>query len=459
MNPLFQLKTTAAILVVLACLALSRIGCAVELPPGFVDLHVVDVPGSTMTLAEGINDRRQVVGYYRSPASGNIRQGWGIFFDFIVEWPLPCRIKPCGPLQPAVLNNAGDLVGSYGTSLLADTDHGFIHYADGPFITFDVPQSIHTYPNGINTAGQVSGIFADINGNWHGFIRNPGEFPYYTVLDVPGSVGTFGGGINDVGQVVGQYTDSENRNHGFIRNPDGRFITFDVPESVEHAELGFNPTSINNAGTVVGSFLTFNAEIGFRRHGFLRASNGQFTVIDLPGARNTLPWGINNLGDVSGFFDVGEGGGPPPDPHRITRGFILFAAPPAPPDCSGATSSDSELFPPNHKFKSINILGVTDPNRDPVTITINSIFQDEPVQGGGSGNTCPDAEGVGTSTARVRAERDGTGNGRVYHISFTADDGRGGTCTGEVTVCVPHDQGRGSECVDGGPLFDSTVCP
>jgi hypothetical protein len=130
-----------------------------------------------------------------------------------------------------------------------------------------------------------------------------------------------------------------------------------------------------------------------------------------------------------------------------------------PPDCTSAVPSIPELWPPNHKMVPINILGVTDPNQDPVTITINSILQDEPVRGGGSGNTCPDASGVGTNTAQVRAERAGTGNGRVYHISFTADDGRGGTCTGEVTVCVPHDQGRGSECVDGGPRFDSTVCP
>jgi hypothetical protein len=26
-----------------------------------------------------------------------------------------------------------------------------------------------------------------------------------------------------------------------------------------------------------------------------------------------------------------------------------------------------------------------------------------------------------------------------------------------VTVCVPHDQGNASSCVDGGPLIDSTL--
>jgi hypothetical protein len=128
-----------------------------------------------------------------------------------------------------------------------------------------------------------------------------------------------------------------------------------------------------------------------------------------------------------------------------------------PPNCSCAVSNIPELWPPNHKFVSINILGVTDPDGDPVTITINSIRQDEPLKGAGTGNTCPDATGLGTNTAQVRAERAGTGDGRVYHISFTADDGKGGTCTGQVKVCVPHSKGKA--CVDQGSLFDSTVCP
>jgi len=114
------------------------------------------------------------------------------------------------------------------------------------------------------------------------------------------------------------------------------------------------------------------------------------------------------------------------------------------------------LWPPNHKFVDVSVVGVTDPDGDPVAIAITSITQDEPLNGGGSGNTCPDATGVGTATASLRAEREGSGDGRVYHLSFTGDDGRGGRCTGSVTVCVPHDQGQGRMCVDQGPLVDST---
>ncbi|MBF8297257.1 MAG: hypothetical protein HW389_3802, partial [Bacteroidetes bacterium] len=130
------------------------------------------------------------------------------------------------------------------------------------------------------------------------------------------------------------------------------------------------------------------------------------------------------------------------------------------PSCS-ATPSIAQLWPPNHKMVDITIQGVTDPDGDPVTITITKITQDEPLNTLGDGNTEPDGAGVGTSIAQVRAERSGTprvpGNGRVYVITYSASDGRGGTCTGSVAVCVPHDQGGRSVCIDDGQKYNSVT--
>jgi len=120
--------------------------------------------------------------------------------------------------------------------------------------------------------------------------------------------------------------------------------------------------------------------------------------------------------------------------------------------CSGAVPSTEILWPPNHKFVSIDI---GHPCGLPLAVTITSIMQDEPTNGLGDGDTSPDGQGVGTNTAEVRAERSGTGNGRVYHIEFTGDDGQNGTCTGEVIVGVPHD--KKDEPVDDGPTYDSTI--
>jgi hypothetical protein len=143
---------------------------------------------------------------------------------------------------------------------------------------------------------------------------------------------------------------------------------------------------------------------------------------------------------------------------EVTKTWIVVNQPPT---CATAAADPSLLWPPNHKFRRIDVVGVTDADGDAIAITIDSIRQDEPTDGIADGATDVDARGVGRRFAKVRAERAGSpkvpGNGRVYHIGFTADDGNGGTCSGVVRVGVPHDQGRRSVPVDDGPLYDSTV--
>lgn len=124
-----------------------------------------------------------------------------------------------------------------------------------------------------------------------------------------------------------------------------------------------------------------------------------------------------------------------------------------PPACELARPSVAELWPPNHKMIPVTIVGVTDPNKDSVTITVIDVTQDEPVNGLGDGDTSPDAVVQG-GTALLRAERAGAGNGRVYRITFQADDGVDGICTGTVTVCVPHDR-KAHPCVDDGQFYSS----
>ncbi len=68
--------------------------------------------------------------------------------------------------------------------------------------------------------------------------------------------------------------------------------------------------------------------------------------------------------------------------------------------------------------------GVVDPEGYAPTITASEVRQDDPVNGLGAS---PDATRV---PLRVRAERSGTGNGRVYPPA---------------------------KCEDEGPLFDSTL--
>jgi hypothetical protein len=141
--------------------------------------------------------------------------------------------------------------------------------------------------------------------------------------------------------------------------------------------------------------------------------------------------------------------------------WVVTALPPPPPAnvppvCSAARPSMPIVWPPNHRQTyDIDILGVSDPDGGSVGIVITSIWQDEPTNTLGDGTTWIDGGGVGTATAWIRAERMGGADGRVYHIAFIATDAGAASCTGVVSLGVPHDQSRPSPG-DGGALFDST---
>jgi hypothetical protein len=125
------------------------------------------------------------------------------------------------------------------------------------------------------------------------------------------------------------------------------------------------------------------------------------------------------------------------------------------PVCDAALASVDGAAGSDHKLLRAAVEGVTDPDGDAIQITIDSVTQDEPLAGTGDGDTCPDAAIV-DGAAWLRWERAGNGNGRVYMISFTARDGKGGESRGSVQACVPHDRGRGQDaCVDDGQRYDA----
>lgn len=128
-----------------------------------------------------------------------------------------------------------------------------------------------------------------------------------------------------------------------------------------------------------------------------------------------------------------------------------------PPLCGDAAADVGELWPPNHAFHAVRVGGVVDPDGQPLAVRITAVSQDEPVDDAGDGATCPDAVGLGTDVVQLRAERQGSGDGRVYRVAFVATDPLGAACTGDVTVCVRHDRRPGGTCGDGGPLYDATA--
>jgi FtsP/CotA-like multicopper oxidase with cupredoxin domain len=96
------------------------------------------------------------------------------------------------------------------------------------------------------------------------------------------------------------------------------------------------------------------------------------------------------------------------------------------------------LWPPNHALINVG-LSATATDNCPGAISLSvAVFGDEddelPV---GDGNFSPDAKNIAIGTLRLRAERVGSGDGRVYLIVITATDAAGNTKTACHTVVVP----------------------
>ena len=101
----------------------------------------------------------------------------------------------------------------------------------------------------------------------------------------------------------------------------------------------------------------------------------------------------------------------------------------------------SVLGPPNHNMINVGLSGsATDNCPGPLTITVEVFGDEDDESPTGDGNHSPDAKSIAVGTLRLRSERKGDADGRVYLIVVKATDmaGNVGVCC--TTVVVPHDQ-------------------
>ena len=125
------------------------------------------------------------------------------------------------------------------------------------------------------------------------------------------------------------------------------------------------------------------------------------------------------------------------------------------------------LWPPNHQYESIAVtdfVASASDNCDP-SVNVNSVYitkitSDEVENGNGDGNTLNDIiiGGSGCKTAQLRAERDGSADGRVYTIYFKVQDSFGNFATASTTVTVRKNPNQ--PAVDSGAAYTvNSTCP
>jgi len=252
----------------------------------------IDIPGSTGAYPYGITNAGLVTGSYVDASNNSHGLVWR-------DGKLDTLDHP-GSVDTGLSespNNRGVVMGYFGD--LTTVHAGMYSFPGGAWTTLpDISGMPNNEGYGINNSGVAVGVAG--GGNDFGFpypasswIWDPRAQSYF-FFAVPGATqsSTYAEAINDRGQVVGWFADTSGVQHGFLKEGE-RYTTFDLPG----AELIY-PFTINNSGTIVGQLVNLSGG----SDGFVRKSDGTATIVDFPGASGTVVGGINDRGDICGYW-------------------------------------------------------------------------------------------------------------------------------------------------------------
>jgi len=113
-----------------------------------------------------------------------------------------------------------------------------------------------------------------------------------------------------------------------------------------------------------------------------------------------------------------------------------------PPAISNYALSATELWPANHQMVDITVAYNVFDFGDTAPACSIVVSSNEPLNGTGDGDTAPDWEVVDGHHVRLRAERAGTGTGRIYMIETDCRDRFGNLAHANAFVTVPRNKGR-----------------
>jgi probable HAF family extracellular repeat protein len=171
--------------------------------------QAVDFPGAESTVVRGVNNLGDVSGTYsivdlNADEFGFIIPRRGPTISFKLPDPSASGIVVGG------INDLRQLVGYYtdATSTLV----GFLRQPSGQFVSVIFPGAIITQAYGINDCGIVVGVWGD-GSTAHGFYGRPGNLHSF---DLAGAADTFSQGINNEGRIVGRYATADGVPHAFV---------------------------------------------------------------------------------------------------------------------------------------------------------------------------------------------------------------------------------------------------
>jgi hypothetical protein len=252
----------------------------------------------------GINSHNVISGYFGSGAAGHPNQGYLLDQPYGQSSYVSENFPGSVQTQVTGLNNDGDSTGFWvGAN---GTNHGFVEW-NGVFASYNDPNTPHMKGSvnqllGINDNGVAVGFYNDAKGNAHAYEVNQAT-GVYTPIHVPGKSAT-ATAINNNGDIVGFATGSAGKMFSWLL-AGGHLTTFGfpgIPGGSDTQALG-----INDEDQIVGSYVDAGMTHGFVLSDPMGPHSHWQTIDDPGGVGSTVVNGINDAGDLVGFYTDSAG--------------------------------------------------------------------------------------------------------------------------------------------------------
>jgi hypothetical protein len=205
------------------------------------------------------------------------------------------------------INDSGTIAGYFGDGTIVP-NNGFTLVLPNNYTPENFPTAAQTQVVGINASGETDGFYmtAATPSITNGFTDVNGTF---MTVDAPNTVFNQLLGVNNAGVVSGYSSATDitgmTGQESYIEHGG----TFTYVNTYLPSGIGNNQaTGINNSGDISGFYLT-NA--GANSFGYLltpSSSGYSLTSLEFPGSTFTQALGINNDGDIVGFYIDSSGG-------------------------------------------------------------------------------------------------------------------------------------------------------
>lgn len=186
------------------------------------------------------------------------------------------------------LNDFGEMAGQY--TMPGSVAHAMA-YRHGKFQAL-APEMLGTNfsaAGGPTDEGTTFGGYADVSGVQHGFTIHKGKFE---TVDFAGHVNSNVDAVDGCDTILGVYWDADGIFHGMLSR-NGNQTPIDVDGARDTYPLG-----LNSKGDSVGYW---DAD-GVVTHGYVRRADGRIATLDVPDAARTAAFAINDRGQVAGYF-------------------------------------------------------------------------------------------------------------------------------------------------------------